>query len=98
MEGIEAGSKVFLLDEDTSATNFMVRDAFMQHVISRERADHPIPGTRPDLYEKEGFPILWLPEARAFFHIADTVIQMDNYMPVDITEKSPGTLQGLSFK
>ena len=36
VEGIEAGSKVFLLDEDTSATNFMVRDAFMQHVITTE--------------------------------------------------------------
>ena len=33
IEGIEAGSKVFLLDEDTSATNFMVRDSFMQRVI-----------------------------------------------------------------
>ena len=47
VEGIEAGSKVFLLDEDTSATNFMVRDAFMQHVISREKSRSPIPGTRP---------------------------------------------------
>ncbi len=37
VEGMEAGSRLFLLDEDTSATNFMVRDAFMQHVISREK-------------------------------------------------------------
>ncbi len=41
VEGIEAGSKVFLLDEDTSVTNFMVRDAFMQHVISREKSRSP---------------------------------------------------------
>ena len=37
VEGMEAGSRVFLLDEDTSATNFMVRDTFMQEVISREK-------------------------------------------------------------
>ena len=55
MEGIEAGSKVFLLDEDTSATNFMVRDAFMQHVISREKEPiTPFLERARDLYEKEG--------------------------------------------
>ena len=32
VEGMEAGSTLFLLDEDTSATNFMVRDGFMQQV------------------------------------------------------------------
>ena len=37
VESMEAGSQVFLLDEDTSATNFMVRDSFMQSVILREK-------------------------------------------------------------
>ena len=37
VESMEAGSHLFLLDEDTSATNFMVRDAFMQQVIQREK-------------------------------------------------------------
>ena len=89
VEGIEAGSKVFLLDEDTSATNFMVRDAFMQHVISREKEPiTPFLERARDLYEKEGIStILVAGSSGAFFHIADTVIQMDNYIPVDITEK-----------
>ena len=89
MEGIEAGSKVFLLDEDTSATNFMVRDAFMQHVISREKEPiTPFLERARDLYEKEGIStILVAGSSGAFFHIADTMIQMDNYMPVDITAK-----------
>ena len=30
IEGLEAGSRVFLMDEDTCATNFMVRDELMQ--------------------------------------------------------------------
>ena len=87
VEGIEAGSKVFLLDEDTSATNFMVRDAFMQHVISREKEPiTPFLERARDLYEKAGIStILVAGSSGAFFHIADTVIQMDNYHPVDIT-------------
>ena len=36
VEAMEAGTKVFLIDEDTSATNFMVRDELMQRVVSRE--------------------------------------------------------------
>ena len=89
VEGIESGSKAFLLDEDTSATNFMVRDAFMQHVISREKEPiTPFLERARDLYEKEGIStILVAGSSGAFFHIADSVIQMDNYIPVDITEK-----------
>lgn len=55
VEGIESGSKVFLLDEDTSATNFMVRDTFMQEVISREKEPiTPFLERSKDLYEKAG--------------------------------------------
>ena len=90
VEGIEAQSQVFLLDEDTSATNFMARDAFMQRVISREKEPiTPFLERARDLYEKAGIStILVAGSSGAFFHIADTVIQMDNYMPVDITEKA----------
>ena len=87
IEGIEAGSKVFLLDEDTSATNFMVRDSFMQRVICREKEPiTPFLERARDLYEKAGIStVLVAGSSGAFFHIADTVIQMDNYRPVDIT-------------
>ena len=87
VESMEAGSKVFLLDEDTSATNFMVRDSFMQRVICREKEPiTPFLERARDLYEKaEISTILVAGSSGAFFHIADTVIQMDNYHPVDIT-------------
>ena len=89
VEGIESGSKVFLLDEDTSATNFMVRDTFMQEVISREKEPiTPFLERARDLYEKAGIStILVAGSSGAFFHIADTVIQMDSYHPVDISTK-----------
>ena len=87
IEGIEAGSKVFLLDEDTSATNFMVRDSFMQKVIAREKEPiTPFLERAGDLYQKAGIStILVAGSSGAFFHIADTVIQMDSYYPLDIT-------------
>ena len=88
IEGMEAGTRLFLIDEDTSATNFMVRDEFMQQVVSRNK--EPITAfleRARDLYEKAGIStILVAGSSGAFFYIADTVLQMDCYRPVDITD------------
>ena len=56
VEGMEAGSRLFLLDEDTSATNFMVRDAFMQRVVSPDKEPiTPFLSRARELYEKARF-------------------------------------------
>lgn len=88
-ESIEADSRLFLIDEDTSATNFMVRDAFMQRVISRSKEPiTPFVERARQLYQNAGIStILVAGSSGAFFHIADTVIQMDCYRPLAITEK-----------
>ena len=90
IEGMESGSRVFLLDEDTSATNFMVRDAFMQRLIAPDKEPiTPFLERARNLYTKAGIStVLVAGSSGAFFHIADTVIQMDSYVPVDITEKA----------
>lgn len=87
IEGIEAGSRLFLIDEDTSATNFMLRDAFMQQVISRDKEPiTPFLERARDLYEKAGVStILVAGSSGAFFYIADKIVQMDCYRPLDIT-------------
>lgn len=92
VEGMEAGCRLFLIDEDTSATNFMVRDEFMQQVISREKEPiTPFLERARGLYEQAGAStILVAGSSGAFFHIADRVIQMDCYRPVDITERVKG--------
>ncbi|MBS6395659.1 MAG: ABC-ATPase domain-containing protein [Clostridiales bacterium] len=89
IENIEAGSRLFLIDEDTSATNFMLRDDFMQQVISRDKEPiTPFLERARDLYEQAGIStILVAGSSGAFFFIADKIIQMDNYRPVDITEQ-----------
>lgn len=87
VEGIEAGTRLFLIDEDTSATNFMVRDEFMQQVISREKEPiTPFLERAKDIYEKSGIStILVAGSSGAFFYIADYILQMDCYHAVDIT-------------
>lgn len=87
VESMEAGSRVFLMDEDTSATNFMVRDAFMQQVICREKEPiTPFVERAKALHEHAGIStILVAGSSGAFFHIADTILQMDCYQTRDIT-------------
>ncbi len=89
IEGMEAGTGLFLIDEDTSATNFMVRDEFMQQVILREKEPiTPFLERAVDLYEQAGIStILVAGSSGAFFHIADVVLMMDCYRPVDITAR-----------
>lgn len=88
IEHMEASSRLFLMDEDTSATNFMLRDDFMQQVISREKEPiTPFLERARDLYEQEGIStILVAGSSGAFFYIADKILQMDCYRPIDITE------------
>lgn len=87
VEGLEAGTRLFLVDEDTSATNFMVRDALMQKVVAREK--EPITSFVErvrDLYEQAGVStVLVAGSSGAFFAVADRVIQMDCYRALDIT-------------
>mgnify|MGYP002593929623 CR=1 FL=1 len=87
VEAMEAGAAALLIDEDTSATNFMVRDELMQRVIHRDMEPiTPFIERMRDLYENQGIStILVAGSSGAFFHIADTVIQMDSYYPLDIT-------------
>lgn len=87
VEGLEAGSQLFLIDEDTSATNFMVRDALMQQVVARNKEPiTPFLERARDLYEKAGVStILVVGSCGSYFYIADTVLQMDCYRALDIT-------------
>lgn len=89
-----SGCRAFLIDEDTCAANFMVRDELMQQVIHRKKEPiTPFIERARQLFETCGIStILVAGSSGAFFHIADTVIQMDSYRPVDITGKVKETL------
>lgn len=87
---MESGTGLFLIDEDTSATNFMVRDELMQRVVAdSEEPITPFISRVRDLYEKlEISSILVAGSSGSYFHVADTVIQMKEYVPYDITERA----------
>ncbi len=90
MEAMESGSRLFLIDEDTCATNFMIRDQLMQSVIHPDKEPIiPFIDRIRGLYQSAGIStILVAGSFGAFFPIADTIIQMDRYEPVDITKEA----------
>ena len=87
VESIEAGTSLLLIDEDTSATNFMIRDELMQRVIHRDMEPiTPFIERIQELYDDYGIStVIVAGSSGAYFHIADTIIQMDRYVPKDIT-------------
>lgn len=88
VEAMESGSRLLLIDEDTSASNFMVRDALMESVVSRScEPITPLIHRIRQLYEDWGIStILVAGSSGAFFEKADHIIQMDRYIPVEITD------------
>ena len=87
VEAIEAGASLLLMDEDTSATNFMIRDELMQRVIRRDMEPiTPFIDRVRELYAQYGVStIIVAGSSGAYFHTADPIIQMDRYEPRDIT-------------
>ena len=87
VEAMESGTKLLLIDEDTSATNFMVRDELMQRVVHRNQEPiTPFIERAGYLFETCGIStILVAGSSGAYFHIADCILQMEQYRPKDIT-------------
>ena len=88
IEAIEAGSRLLLLDEDTSATNFMIRDERMQRLIEkRHEPITPFIDRGHQLYKDHGVStILVMGGSGDYFDVADTVIAMVEYEPEDVTQ------------
>jgi predicted ABC-class ATPase len=88
IEAMEAGSHLFLIDEDTSATNFMIRDELMQRVVHRNQEPiTPFIERVRSLYELYGIStILVAGSSGSYFQAADYILQMDQYLPKDITD------------
>lgn len=88
VEAVQAGSKLLLIDEDTCATNFMVRDELMQKIVSGDKEPiTPFTQQAREMYEKLGVSVVMVAgSSGAYFYIADHILQMDNYQTLDITE------------
>ncbi len=90
VEAIEMGAELLLLDEDTSATNFMIRDVRMQALVSKEHEPiTPFIDRVQELYKKLNIStILVMGGCGDYFDVADTVIMMQDYLPYDVTNEA----------
>lgn len=90
VEALEAGARLLLIDEDTSATNFMVRDASMQRLIAKDREPiTPFIDQVRNLRREHGVStVLVMGGSGDYFGVADTVIAMHDYLPEVVTGKA----------
>jgi predicted ABC-class ATPase len=97
IEAVEMGAKVLLIDEDTAATNFMIRDRRMQCLIPSELEPiTPFVDRIRELYDRWGVSsILVLGGSGDYLDKADTVIAMKGYRPRDVTTEARRIAQAL---
>ncbi|WP_394698207.1 ABC-ATPase domain-containing protein [uncultured Ilyobacter sp.] len=90
IEAIELGADTLLIDEDTSATNFMVRDRKIQELISHDK--EPITPFIEKVVsmkkQKDISTIIVVGGLGDYFSVSDRVLMLDEYKVLDVTEKA----------
>ncbi|HEY3683670.1 MAG TPA: ABC-ATPase domain-containing protein [Streptosporangiaceae bacterium] len=89
-EAVEAGAGVLLVDEDTAATNLMIRDARMQALVAAEKEPlTPFVDLVRPLHTGHGVStILVMGGCGDYFDVADRVVQLAAYRPYDVTARA----------
>lgn len=100
MEALEAGARLLLIDEDTSATNFMIRDGRMQALVDKKKEPiTPFIDKVRQLHRDLGVStILVMGGSGDYFDVADTVIMMDEYVPRDKTAEARRVAESFSHR
>ncbi|CAD7957136.1 unnamed protein product [Amoebophrya sp. A25] len=94
-EALEAGCKCLLVDEDTCATNFMIRDQRMQMLVATEKEPiQPFIDKVLPLWDSRSVStILVVGASGDFFQVADTVLCMEDYRPKDVTTEAKAIVE-----
>lgn len=89
VEAIESGSRLLLFDEDTCATNFLVRDELIKKILdAKQEPIKPLYSTVRSLWKKHHVSMIFVVGGLGYFlQKADTCLLMDNYRCEDITAK-----------
>lgn len=90
IEALEDDAALLLIDEDTSATNFMIRDERMQQLVARDKEPitpflHRVREMHHDLGVST---VIVMGGSGDYLEVSDTVIMMDAYHPRDVTLKA----------
>ncbi|MEU6262572.1 ABC-ATPase domain-containing protein [Saccharopolyspora shandongensis] len=90
VEAVEAGAKVLLVDEDTAATNLMIRDARMQALVAKESEPlTPFVDLIRPLHAAHGVStVLVMGGSGDYMDVADQVLMLDAYHARDVTERA----------
>ncbi len=89
VEALEMGCRLLLIDEDTSATNLMIRDRRMQELVTKDKEPiTPLIDLIPSLKRKGVSIVMVMGGLGEYFDVADTVIMMDAYRPQDVTDRA----------
>jgi predicted ABC-class ATPase len=90
LEALEVGAKTLLLDEDTLATNFMIRDLRMKALIAKEKEPiTPFVEHVRNFYEEKGIStVIVMGGSGDYFSLADAVVGMIEYRPHDLTSQA----------
>lgn len=90
VESVEAGARVLLVDEDTAATNLMIRDARMQALVAKE--SEPLTPfvdlIRPLSTEWGVSTVLVMGGSGDYMDVADQVLMLDSYRAREVTEQA----------
>jgi predicted ABC-class ATPase len=87
-EAIEVGTSLLLVDEDTSATNFMIRDERMRELVRREPISPFIDLVRPLHHSLGVSTVVVVGGVGDYLDVADRVILLEDYAPSDATPLS----------
>ena len=94
MEALEMGATTLLLDEDTCATNFMIRDRRMTRLIPAEQEPITPFVHRVEALHRQGVStVLVMGGSGAYFDAATVVIDMVEFLPQDLTSKAKAIAQ-----
>ena len=87
MEAVDGGARLLLIDEDRSATNFMIRDGAMRELIKNEPIT-PFTERVKELSERGVSTVLVIGGSGEYLTVADKIYMMESFEPVDVTAKA----------
>lgn len=94
MEAVDSGCRLLLIDEDRSATNFMIRDEKMKTLIQKEPII-PFTDRVNELFKEKGVStILVIGGSGEYLSVADKVYMMEDFIIKDVTEKAKSICGG----
>jgi predicted ABC-class ATPase len=99
IEALEIGTKTLIFDEDTCATNFMMRDNKMAALVSNfSEPITPFISRVTELYQSlDVSSILVIGGAGDYLNVADCVLKMDSYKCVDVTNEAKEIINDVRF-